>query len=442
MSAATRSPAELIRLTLRIQMMAALFQGSVLASQQLVSTVARKSLEASDFQVMLITMVLPLCFTFSIWWGGMLRRVRNWRILFPLLGVFGALPMALMSLSTSITVLLFLLTVFFTGQSLYIPLKNRIVQSNYPPGRRGRLFSLVSMVQAGVVLTVSWVLGHWMDAGPDNWRWLFVVIAVSGLIDRCLNGMIPIGGEARLEAQRWGRPDTEETPAAFRFSLLGPLRDAVTELKGNRPFLHWELHFMLYGLSFFMILAVLPGFLVQGMGLSYATIAVGQISLARLGNMVSTNLFGRLHDRTNPATYCGGVFLLLAGYPTVLLMCSLLLGTSSALIWLLYLGFLINGVAMSGVNMAWTMSAMTFARGNDAARYQSIHVSLTGIRGLLGPLLGWATTVLFGWSTAFSLAILLLLIASWLMFRQGRGLRANPGLLQPEQTLVALTPSP
>jgi hypothetical protein len=438
MSAPTRSPQDLVRLTLRIQMLAALFQGSVLASQQLVSTVARKSLGASDFQVMLITMVLPVCFTFSIWWGPLLKGVRNWRPLFPLLGLFGAVPMALMSLSTSVTVLLMLLTVFFTGQSLYIPLKNRLVQCNYPPGSRGRLFSLVTTVQAGVVLTVSWALGHFLDAGPDNWRWLFVIIAVAGLVDRSLVGLIPIGGEARLEARRWGRQPEDESQAPVpRFSLSAPVREALRELKGNRPFLAWEMHFMLYGLSFFMVLAVLPGFLVEGMGLGYAAIAVGQITLARLGNMLTTNLFGRLHDGTNPATYCAGVFLLLAFYPAILLVCSLFMDHAGSLVWLLYLGFLVNGVAMSGVNMAWTMSAMSFSRGGDAARYQSIHVSLTGIRGLAGPLLGWATTALFGWSTAFGVACLLLLAAAWRMYRLGQGLAANPGLLKPEEALAA-----
>lgn len=434
----TRSPGSLIRLTLRIQMLAALFQGSVLASQQLVSTVARKSLEAGDFQVMLITMIQPLCFTFAIWWNPLLKGLRNWRPLFPLLGVLSALPMVLMSLSTSITVLLVLLTVFFTGQSLYIPLKNRIVQSNYPPGQRGRLFSLVTTVQAAVVLLVSWALGHFLDADPGHWRWLFVVIAVSGLLDRSINGLIPIGGEARLEARRWGRlPEEESTGPVARFALAAPVRDALQELRGNRPFLAWEMHFMLYGLSFFMTLAVLPGFLVHGMGLGYAAIAVGQITLARLGTMLTTNLFGRLHDGTNPATYCAGVFLLLAFYPAILLVCALNLEHAPRLIWLLYLGFLVNGVAMSGVNMAWTMSAMTFSRGGDAARYQSIHVSLTGIRGLFGPLLGWLATALFGWSTAFAVASLLLLAGAWRMYRLGQGLAANPGLLQPDKALAA-----
>jgi hypothetical protein len=80
---------------------------------------------------------------------------------------------------------------------------------------------------------------------------------------------------------------------------------------------------------------------------------------------------------------------------------------------------------------------MTFSRGGDAARYQSIHVSLTGVRGLLGPLLGWATASLFGWGTAFAAAGVLLLVASWRMYRLGQGLAANPGLLQPDESLAA-----
>ncbi len=429
-------------------MVAVLFLGVSMAGLHLIPTVARKSLGATDLDVMWITMVLPLCFTFSIWWRGLLDRVVRWRRFFPVLGLCCALPMAGNALAGEIAVLIALMALFYTGQSLYIPLKNRLLQANYPEGRRSRLFSRVSMLQSAVVLLASWGIGEYLDLGEDHWKHLFILLALAGLADRILMGTIPVGEQARREADRHAARNSEgpgesgdatgvpEPPAAGMArpdqTLLGhegrgwaffdPPKHMIRELRDNPSFFRWEMQFMLYGMGFFILLTVLPGFLVEGMGLSYATIALGQLGLARFGSMIAMPFFGRQHDRHNSASYCGGVFLLLAGYPLLLLACSLLLPHTGPQVPLLFMAFLVNGLAMGGVHMAWVLSSMRFAKGRDAAVYQSIHVSMTGVRGLIGPPLGWLALTAFGWAGAFGLSAGMLLLASFLMWRQGKTL--------------------
>ena len=80
---------------------------------------------------------------------------------------------------------------------------------------------------------------------------------------------------------------------------------------------------------------------------------------------------------------------------------------------------MIGGMAMSGVAVAWSMSSLVFAGEEDGALYQGIHVTLTGFRGLLGPLLGLLIMQTLGWSAAFWIAGGLLFVASALMQRQG-----------------------
>jgi predicted MFS family arabinose efflux permease len=129
---------------------------------------------------------------------------------------------------------------------------------------------------------------------------------------------------------------------------------------------------------------------------------------------------GRFHDRYNPATFCGGVFLLLAHFPLLLSTC-LYLPAEIRLVPF-YLAFLLQGMAMSGVAVAWSMSSLVFAGDEDGALYQGIHVTLTGFRGLLGPLLGLFIKETLGWSAAFWTAAGLLVVAGSLMQRQGREL--------------------
>jgi uncharacterized membrane protein len=51
-------------------------------------------------------------------------------------------------------------------------------------------------------------------------------------------------------------------------------------------------------------------------------------------------------------------------------------------------------------------------------------VTLTGFRGMVGPLLGWLVKSWLGWTAAFALAFFLLLLASILMAQQGKQLDA------------------
>ena len=75
---------------------------------------------------------------------------------------------------------------------------------------------------------------------------------------------------------------------------------------------------------------------------------------------------------------------------------------------------------MSGGMVAWIMSSMAFAGDEDGALYQSIHVTMVGFRGMVGPLLGWSVKTYFGWGSAFALASGLLFLSASLMHRQGR----------------------
>jgi len=75
------------------------------------------------------------------------------------------------------------------------------------------------------------------------------------------------------------------------------------------------------------------------------------------------------------------------------------------------------GIAMSFILISWSIGSMYFAGREDAAMYQSVHVTLTGVRGLIAPALGFMIMKLFGVRAVFIVSICFLLIASFLSFR-------------------------
>lgn len=414
---------ELTRRSLKLQLWAVPFESALQAGMQFTSTISKKSLGASDWQITLLMMVAPLCFLLSIYWAELIRVVTRWRRLFLLAAGFGILPLALMAPFGSMPVLLSLLLLYELGNSLTIPLRNRVMQANYPAARRSRIYSRLAALSSGLILLASWPAGRFLDAAPGNWRWIFLAAAGCGILERLIWHRMPDNPDYAHQRPALSSPDwMGRLPAWHLWSQ--PLQRMRRVLDSNRDFARWEAQFMIYGLAFFIISTVQPGYLVEGLGLNYTQISVGQLALLRLGGAVMLPVMGHYHDRYNPAAFCARVFFILAFFPLLLSLC----------IWLpaglrmvpFYLAFLLQGMAMSGVAVAWSMSSLVFAGQEDGALYQGIHVTLTGFRGLLGPLLGLLIKQTLGWSAAFWIAGGLLFLAAALMQRQGAEMERRP----------------
>ena len=67
--------------------------------------------------------------------------------------------------------------------------------------------------------------------------------------------------------------------------------------------------------------------------------------------------------------------------------------------------------------MAWNMSSIFFAGTQDAAIYQSVHVTLTGVRGLLAPVLGFVLLRMISIEAVFIVAAGFLGMASFMSFK-------------------------
>jgi len=72
---------------------------------------------------------------------------------------------------------------------------------------------------------------------------------------------------------------------------------------------------------------------------------------------------------------------------------------------------------MSAVSTIWDLSSIYFARENDSSQYQNIHIFLTGIRGIITPILGYFILKLTSFKIVFLLSTSLFLISSLGMSR-------------------------
>ena len=76
----------------------------------------------------------------------------------------------------------------------------------------------------------------------------------------------------------------------------------------------------------------------------------------------------------------------------------------------LVVSFLSYGIFGAMMGILWFIGSAYFSKNENAADYQSIHVSMTGLRGAFAPLVGIFFYKIIDFSGVFALAIISLLI--------------------------------
>ena len=66
----------------------------------------------------------------------------------------------------------------------------------------------------------------------------------------------------------------------------------------------------------------------------------------------------------------------------------LALGVLLEALWLVWPGSLLMGISLAAGSLGWSLGHNDFAPRGEETRYMALHVTLTGLRGLLAPPLG------------------------------------------------------
>jgi hypothetical protein len=109
--------------------------GMLYAVMQFGEVIARKSLGASELQVTLLTMVMPVTSLTSIWWGRLLMG-QDQRLALWITGTRSMLAVASGVFLGSVRHLFFIYFLYFLTFAVQVPARNRVLQQHIP-GRSG-----------------------------------------------------------------------------------------------------------------------------------------------------------------------------------------------------------------------------------------------------------------------------------------------------------------
>lgn len=258
-----------------------------------------------------------------------------------------------------------------------ITLRPTVWRSNYPRSDRARMIGKFSTIQVLVVAATAFLVGAMMDANRESFRVFVPIACVIGLAAVVIYGQVRIRqGPAQLrEELQQSSQSTHRAPAL----LMGP-SEVLRVLRKDRFFAKFQLWMFVLGFGNLMMNPILVVALKDRFGMEYKESMLIVITLPLLLMPLAIPLWASLLDRAHVVR-----FRSLHSWSFVVGIALMLAGMALNFVPLLYAAAMVQGIAYGGGTLAWNLGHHDFAPPNQTSQYMAAHVTLNGVRGLLGP---------------------------------------------------------
>jgi len=393
--------------------------GFVLGVLALNEFVLIKSLEGTDYQIGILFQLSVILLLFSILFNEWIRRIRVKKALIRWLALITRLPLlALLLFPDTLDevrqqpiygyVFLIIFLLYYLANPIVLPIINLMLKNSYSGNHFGRLYSYATSVNKIVMLVATFLFGYLLDHDPYAFRYVYPLIAIIGIGSLFLFSLIHIeSGE------------TYEVRQGVLQSVVNSLRRSFNTLISNKPFRDFEIGFMFYGFAWMMTIAVITIFFEHQLHLNYSSVAFYK-NAYNLIAIAILPFFGRLIGQIDPRRFAiitfGSLlfFLFFLGLTEFFDQSVELAGLK--IYFMLIPSYLSHAVFAATMSLLWFIGSSYFSKPSEAGDYQSIHLTLTGVRGLFAPLIGVTFYQLWGFALTFTIAIVSLAVAIAIMF--------------------------
>ncbi len=407
--------------TFRLHLISQIFTGIAFGILLLQEVILKKSLLATDFEVTILIFLGSSAFLFSIYGSEIINRSNNQPRMIIIMAVFSRMFLLIIPFFESPSFFIFCLAAMSYVDSLLKPTWNTVFKHNYTAERRSLLYSYASSVYTISVLIVGTLFGYLLDINYKVYKFMFPVAAVFEIISYIfLAKLVKLGKSFYPDSGVLftGKIDFK----LFKDILILPIRNMMRIFRENKPFFRFESFFFLYGVAFMISSPAVPIFLVENLKLDYSPISIAKGMVFYTSTILFTPLMGKMHGSGNPTKFCGYLFLALVLYPLMMISIKIF-GVNMNLIGadtLLYITYFYFGIMMSGITLSWNLSSIFYAPHSEVANYQAVHITLTGVRGLFAPFIGYFILRIFSVEATFIVSSLFFLTGGILMLRESR----------------------
>ncbi len=391
-----------------------------LVEGQFASVVVSKTFHGSELLIAIATATPIAAHVFSLLWG--MLCIGRPKVRLAILFASGATLCAgtLGAVTVSPAGAIWFISQVGAAQVLLagvVTVRSAFWKSNYPRRVRGQIAARLQGVRFVVSVVTVLVASAVCDRDPAAYRYVFPVAALFGALGIMILPRLHIRGE-RNELRHHDRPRMNDDPRPCivePFSvtaLLSPghvFGQMYRVLRDDRRFAQYCAAQLLSGVANLMtisiIVTVVTRELQTGDAWAFWVSTVLIVALPRLVMLGTLRRWGRLFDRLGVIRFrvvnvvCWTATLALGLAATMVTVDGANLEPTYMLlaVALFAMRAIVYGLSIGGAALAWNLGHLHFAPPQQAEVYMGIHVSLTGVRGLVAPLAGMWLWNTIGW---------------------------------------------
>ncbi len=253
-----------------------------------------------------------------------------------------------------------------------VTVRSVIWSLNYARSKRAQATGQLQMIASLVTVIIASAVGPFLDRYPDGMPWLYAMGVLAGLIGIAFFRRVTVIGEAEHLQNESEASSQRRQSVSF-----------VTILRTDRRFAKYQMSMFAAGFGNMLIEAPLIFLITRELAASYATSIALTMVIPFTISLVSLPLWARYLDRVHVAQFRARQSLLWV----VALVLTMLGAVLGSILWLA-ISRVVMGIARGGGSLAWQLGHNDFAKPDQLSAYMGIHVTLTGVRGAIAPLLG------------------------------------------------------
>ncbi|NOZ48036.1 MAG: MFS transporter [Chlorobi bacterium] len=404
--------------TFRLHLVYSFIEGIIEGVLALNEFILVKSLHGSNYQIGFLFQFSVIVLIFSFIFNEVLKRIANKKKLIRIVGILTRLPLIILfffprSLETGGAVniyhylFLMIFLIYFLARPLIFPTINLFLKNNYQHRNFGKLYSYATSLNKIIMLITTFLFGLILDTDHFAFTYIYPAIAVLGILSIII-----------LSKIEYQNPKGQVFNKNLSEAINDSFKNMLNILKFNKPYRDFEIGFMLYGFAWMSTAAVIVIFFDKVLELNYSSVAFYKNGYNIIA-IVLLPYFGKLLGKIDPRKFAVITFSSLLVY--IFFMGLTQYYKSVIIIWdfkiyySLIFSFIGYGIFAATMALLWSIGSAYFCKDQDAGSYQSVHLSLTGLRSIVAPLIGVYFLEKIGYTGTFGLAILSLSIAIILM---------------------------
>lgn len=409
--------------TFKIHFVYSIIEGLIAGVLALNEFVLIKSLKGTDYQIGMLFQFSVIVLISSIVLNEYLKQLKRKKKILRIVGILTRLPLVLLAFfpkeipadeSFLIYHVLFLAVflIYFLANPFIYPTINLFLKNSYQHSNFGKLYSWSTTINKIAIIISTFIFGLLLDY--DNYAFVYVypMLAVLGIFSIFL-----------LSGIKFEDKYTVNQKLNLKLSIVGSGKNMLNIFRTNRPYRDFEIGFMLYGFAWMTTVAVITIFFEKVLHLNYSSVAFYKNSY-NIISIILLPVFGKLIGKIDPRKFAIYTFSFLLLHLFFLWMTEFISGNfvfmGIKIYYSLIPAYISYGLFAATMALLWFIGSAYFCRKEEVANYQSIHLTLTGVRGLFAPLLGVFFYQIIGFTGAFLIGILFLSLAIFVMYRSMR----------------------